>query len=155
MGVFDSNCFLFLKIKGNHHTVSYRESTIFTASKRSLGKVICLQVCVCLQGGAWSRGVPALGVVCSKAVCAWSRCVPGPGGVPGLGGLLRGGCMLWVGCLLWGVPFSRGCLVETPPGWLLLQVVCILLECILVKWSFKPSCRKEEIYLPCLAQNVK
>ena len=27
--------------------------------------------------------------------------------------------------------FPRGCLVETP-GWLLLQMVCILLECILV-----------------------
>ena len=73
------------------------------------GKVICLQVCVCQQGGAcfggvWSggsgagwvpgpRGVPALGGACSRGVWplggAWSLGVPGPRGC-----LLPGGCLV-------------------------------------------------------------
>ena len=65
------------------------------------GKLICLQVCVSPQGGAWSGG-------------AWSRGVPGPRGclVPG-GGLVPGDA--W-----W-----------RPPRWLLMRAVRILLECIL------------------------
>ena len=48
------------------------------------------------------------------------RGVPGPVG----GGLVTGGA------------WSRGgCLVETPPEWLLLRAVRILLECILVKFN--------------------
>ena len=40
------------------------------------GKVICLQVCVCPRGGAWSRGVVV--VVWSWGVWFWGG-VPGPG----------------------------------------------------------------------------
>ena len=50
--------------------------------------------------------------------------VPGPDGVPDPGVLLRGVC-------------SGECLVENPPGQLLLRVVRILLECILVILMFK------------------
>ena len=57
------------------------------------------------------------------------------------------GCLLPGGCLLQGghlVP--GGGLVETPPGRLLLRVVCILLECILVSmYSF--SCLIHQFYL--------
>ena len=98
------------------------------------GKVICLQVCVCPQGVAWSRG----GV--------WSQGVFGPGGclVPGVA--WSWGCLVpgvpgpggaWSqGCLIWGVPGPRGVSGGgsggDPPGRLLLRAVRILLECILV-----------------------
>ena len=78
-------------------------------------KVICLQVCVCPQGGVWSWGVPHPQVVPGpRGVSgprggAWSRRVPGPRGV-------------WS----WGVPGGD------TPGRLLLRAVRILLECILV-----------------------
>ena len=52
------------------------------------GKVICLQVCVCPQGG-----VPA----------------------PGWGVWSRGVCSQGVGACLGGLPRGGGCLVETPP----------------------------------------
>ena len=84
------------------------------------GKIICLQVSVCPQGGAcswggaWSRGTGA----CSRGV--WS----------GDGCLLLGGVWSQGGCLVLG---GGGCLVETaPPQWPLLQAVHILLEYILV-----------------------
>ena len=56
------------------------------------GKVICLQVCVCPQGGAWSQGVPGPGGG------AWSRGEPAPRGVSAP----RGSGPGW------------GCLVEAP-----------------------------------------
>ena len=58
--------------------------------------------------------------------------VPGPGaGVCFWGGLLRG-VPGWGLCLLLGGPGLGRCLVETPPVWLLLRAVRILLECNLV-----------------------
>ena len=78
----------------------------FTAHKRSLGQGnMFTGVCLSTVGGAWSQGGGA-----------WSQGeVHGPGGA-------------WSQ----GVHGPGGCLVETPvPGWLLLQAVCILLECIL------------------------
>ena len=76
-------------------------------------------VCDSVHGGVWFRGVPGQGGACSWGGVSGPVCsrggVPGPrGGVSALGG---------------GV-WSRGCLVETPPGRLLLQAVHILLECI-------------------------
>ena len=50
----------------------------------------------------------------------------GPGGMPGPGGAWSGGCMVPGGAWSGGVPGGD------PPRWLLLRVVCILLECILV-----------------------
>ena len=48
-----------------------------------------------------------------------------------------GGCLLPGGvCSGGGVPGPGGCLVETPPGWLLLRTVRILLGCILVKFKY-------------------
>ena len=95
-------------------------------------KVIFLHLFVILFTGGWVPclvgGMPGPGGACSGG-CAWSRGCLFPGGA-------------WSrGCLLSGVvPAPRGdawsregCLVETPPpGQLLLQAVCILLECILV-----------------------
>ena len=49
--------------------------------------------------------------------------------------LLQGGCLLLGG----GGLLQGWCLVETPPGWPLLQMVHILLECILV---FQFFCQK-------------
>ena len=59
------------------------------------GKVICLQVCACPQGGGLVEGVPAPGSwfagVCSGGVPA-----PGGGGWSGEGGcLVRGGGAWW------------------------------------------------------------
>ena len=110
------------------------------------GKVTCLQACVCPEGGAWSQeGVLALGGAWSQGGClvlgrgAWSWGeVLAPGGLPGLGGACSQG-----GACFWGVPASGGCLLpggacswgsawwRSPPQWLLLLAVCILLECIL------------------------
>ena len=90
-------------------------SLIFTARKRSLGQGnIFTPVCHSLH-----RGVPA------------------PRGVPGLGGCLLPGSACSSGGLLPGGPAhggacSRGVPDGGPPRQLLLQVVCILLECILV-----------------------
>ena len=75
------------------------------------GKIICLQVCVCPQGGclvpggAWSRGSLVPGG-------------SGPRGVPGSGGCLvpEGGCLILGGLVLGGGgAWSQGCLVESPP----------------------------------------
>ena len=41
------------------------------------GKVICLQVCVCPRGGAWSRGVVVVVLVLGGLVLGGG--VPGPG----------------------------------------------------------------------------
>ena len=75
------------------------------------GKVMCLQVCVCPEGGACS---------CSRGVCSGvcSSVCSGGGGVPGgdeaptpaPGGVWSGrvpaprGSVCSRGCLLWGVP---------------------------------------------------
>ena len=66
------------------------------------------------MGGAWSRG----GLV---------RGVPGPGG-----SAWSGGCLVLGYLVLGALPGLGEGLVETPPRWLLLQAVRILLECILV-----------------------
>ena len=53
--------------------------TLLPPENEVWGKVICLQVCVCVStgvpgpGGVWSQGV-------SGAGGAWSQGVPGPGG---------------------------------------------------------------------------
>ena len=63
---------------------------------------------VCLSRGCLVRGV-------------WSR-----------GCLLKGwGCLVGRCLLLGGYLVLEGCRVQTPPGWLLLRAVHILLECIL------------------------
>ena len=72
-------------------------------------------------GGACSRGWPGPGGACSGGV--WSRGW----------GLLRGG-----GVPAMGVWSGGGCLVETSPRWLLLQIVRILPECILVHAATMP-----------------
>ena len=101
--------------------VTDRMSTmsIITARKRSCGKVMFLQVSVILFTG-WvpgPRGCLVRGVVPGPGGgCLVLGLVPGPRGVPGS----RGGA------------WSGGCLVEIPPGRLLLRAVRILLECILV-----------------------
>ena len=73
------------------------------------GKVICLQACVCPQGGCLVRGVLAPEGACSQRGLVWvdacSGGVPGVGGclvwgVPGLGGAWSGGCLLPGGCLV-------------------------------------------------------
>ena len=48
--------FIGKSMEGTQHSVPELRLPIVTARKRSWGKVICLQVCVCPQGGAWSRG---------------------------------------------------------------------------------------------------
>ena len=81
------------------------------------GKVICLQVCVCPRGGAWSGGMSSLGGLVPWG--AWSH------------------AWSW-GCLVQGVPGPRwgvpgpGGAWWRPPKRLLLRAVRILLECILV-----------------------
>ena len=75
---------------------SYWNSFFLPPANEVWGKVICLQVCVCPQGGlvpgvpapggAWSRGVPALGgLVRGEGVWSGGR-VSGQG-VPDLGGI--------------------------------------------------------------------
>ena len=54
------------------------------------------------------------------------------GGVPGNGGAWSQGVYSRGDAWSWGVSAPRGCLVETPPGGLLLRAVRILLECFLV-----------------------
>ena len=83
---------------------SGNKTAIFTTRKRILGQGNIFTP-VCSQGG-----------VCSLGRGALSR----ERSVPGRGGLVGGGLVL------------EGCLVETPPGRLLLRAVLILLECILV-----------------------
>ena len=88
------------------------------------------------------------GVSGPRGVCSWGRCLvwagPGPGGVIGLGDVWSGwapgprGGLLLGGLLPGGVPgpvglVSQHALRQTPrERRLLLQTVCILLECILV-----------------------
>ena len=70
---------------------------------------------------------------CSQGACLVLGGVQGPGGAWSRGGAWSGGV-----CLVWGVPGTGGVHGPRrgawwrPPGWLLLRVVCILLECILV-----------------------
>ena len=68
-------------------------------------------------GGAWSGGAWPGGCMVPGGGCAWSR------GMPGLGECLVLGGGAWSG--------GPG---ETPPRWLLLWVVRILLEFILVEY---------------------
>ena len=91
---------------------NWHSMNIFTARKRSLGQGnMFTRLSFCPHGGrgVWSWGGSGPGGIWSQGG-AWSRGMPGPGGVPG----------------------PEGCLVETPPGRLLLRAVRILLECILV-----------------------
>ena len=81
------------------NTLHYRPQTKF-------GKVICLQVCVCPQGGVWSRG----GV--------WF------GEVSDLGGAWSGGWLVLGECLVRGV-WSQGVAGGDPPGQLLLWALHI------------------------------
>ena len=85
--------------------------SVYYHPHRSWGKVIFSQASVILStvGSAWSQGGLFLGG-------AWSG-----GSAPRRG-------------LLQGRSAPGGCLVETPPGRLLLRAVRILLECILVFW---------------------
>ena len=115
--------------------------------RNEIAKVMFLHVSVILFTGGGVLSQHALQVVSQHAL---EQGVPALGGLLLKGCLLRG-CLLWGGllpggCLLWGGACSRGwgclleggCLlwgcVETPPEsrQLLLQTVCILLECILV-----------------------
>ena len=84
------------------------------------GKVIFLHLFVC---HSVHRGVCLLrGDVCFLLGGASSQGVLPPEGVLPPAGV----------CFLPGGASSRGCLVETPPGRLLLRAVRILLKCILV-----------------------
>ena len=78
------------------------------------------------RGGASSRGVsgPRRFLVMGDV---WSR-----GGLLGRGGGLVPG----------------GCLVETPPGQLLLRAVRILLECFLFHCAFRRINRSEKLHIP-------
>ena len=70
-------------------------------------KVICLQVCVCQQGGGvWSRG-DAWSRGSGLGSGVWSQGGACSQGVPGLGGLVPGGA------------WSLGGAWWRPPGWLL------------------------------------
>ena len=83
------------------------------------GKVIFLHLFVILFTGGSAPGEGLLqGGACSRG-SACSR-----------------GCLLQGGACSWGVPGGE------PPGWLLLQTVHILLECILVLLHFYPNCMK-------------
>ena len=110
---------------------------LLTPANEVWGKVICLQVCVCPQGGsasggafsggvpgprgclllggAWCMGVSALGGCLVGGGClvpgmgAWSQGVSAPGGMSG-----PGGCLVWGVSALGGVPGGRG--VPGPGG---------------------------------------
>ena len=107
-----------------------RDRIIFTARKRSCGKVMFLQVSVILfTGGACSRG----------GACSQSGGVSAPGGrgvwsggVPAHGGCLLGGCLLLGGVCSGGGASGPGGVPGGDPPRLLLRAVRILLECILV-----------------------
>ena len=132
---------------------------MFTARKRSLGQGnVFTGICNSVHRGGLLLG----GLLSGDLLWGWGGGVWGWMGVSSQGiiylnyfSLLRGGgesaqrCLLlgvsalggvsalregvWSGeCLLPGVVCSWGGLVETPPGWPLLRVVRILLECILV-----------------------
>ena len=89
------------------------------------GKVICLQVCACPQGGVWSQGVL------------------GPGGVPARGTWSWDGAWSqWEGCLVLGGAWWR------PPQRLLLRAVRILLECILIIEMFTERSLNLRFQLP-------
>ena len=88
------------------------------------GKVICLQACVCPQGGAWSWG---RGWGCMVPGGCLLRGGGGPGGVYGPRGCLLpgggvhgprgvpapGGCV----CMLLGDAWPRGCLLPGGCAW--------------------------------------
>ena len=103
-------------------------SNPFYRPQRSLGKVIFSQASVILSTGT----VPGPGGSAPGGACS-------QGGVPALGESWSGEparrreCLVQGGACSWGVPGpERVCLVETPPGWLLLRAVHILLEYIVV-----------------------
>ena len=130
--IMSSSCFIHSCLRRTSNNwkeiVQYMLSMFPTLSSISLppanevwGKVICLQVCVCLQGGAIpaciAGGIPAClaaglqgGLQAHTQGGSWGGSawgVPAPGRclVLGWGCLVLGG-----GCLLRG-----GCLVEIPP----------------------------------------
>ena len=92
---------------------------LFTGRNEVVVKVMFLLVSVILSTGGCAipaciaGGIPAC--LAAGRGGAWSRRVPAPGG-----------------CLVQGGAFWYGLLVWPSPRWLLLQMVCILLECILV-----------------------
>ena len=94
----------------------YLVRPLITARKQSLG-----------QGNIFIGRVSRI-LFTVRGVCSGGGGVSAPGGV-------RGKVCSWGGCLLQGgrVPGPRGVPAGDPPGRLLLQVVCILLECILVE----------------------
>ena len=107
------------------------EGYVFTGVCLSTGG--CLVLGSLFQGGAWSWGG-----VCSGGAWSWGGVCSQ--GVPGPGGSALGGAWSWGGLLQGGVPGPGGCLVETPPGRLLLRTVRILLECILVNYKITFLC---------------
>ena len=117
-------------------------ASIFFTIRSEVAKVMFLQVSVCPRGGGggWYPSMPCRwypSMPCSRSLggcypsmhCRWYPSMPcnrSPGGV-----------CLAEGCLLWGVPTPGGSApggVWRPPESrrLLLQTLCILLECILV-----------------------
>ena len=124
-------------ILGRNFLPYNKEKMLLLPANEVWGKVICL------QAGAWSRGVPGPGGCLVREGVpgpggAWSRRVPGPGGVPALGGLA------WGWGLVRGV-WSGGCLVETPPdGYCCRQYAGSILECILVFPNVNPVRTKEK-----------
>ena len=104
------------------------------------GKVMFSQVCLSvhiggISGGRWYRGVCVCLGVCLGSMSAWEGVCPG--------GSLPGGCLPRGVCLPGGVfPGGEGCLprrclgwhppADAPTRWPLPQLLCILLECILV-----------------------
>ena len=66
------------------YAVAFNGHLFYRPQMKSGGKVICLQACVCPQGGgAWSRGVCMVcgGGAWSRGWGAWSQGVHGPEGV--------------------------------------------------------------------------
>ena len=67
---------------------SYWNAFLLPLANEVWGKVICLQVCACPQGGVWSQGVLGPGGVPARGTWSqWGRLVPVGGacsrGVPG------------------------------------------------------------------------
>ena len=105
--------------KSLDRSVAKTDCFIFTARKRSCGKVVFLQVSVILFTGGGL--VPGGGA--------------GPGRVPGPGE-----------CLVRGGARSRGVPGGDPSGRLLLRAVRILLECILVNFYESRKVMAVELY---------
>ena len=99
--------FLRTHLESTSLSLSRSCSLSFPPANEVWGKVICLQACVCPQGGVHRPG---------RGVCSGG--VPRPRGVPGLGGCLLQGMPPSEGVCYrrgWGGACSRGVCVETPP----------------------------------------